>query len=260
MALHRHAYRPDWAGLLAHASGADARTLAMLQPGRGRIMDVFKRAVCVAVAGISLSGCITTSMQGYADRQLPAKPVSRLVAYVSGPGPLVSSIQGNIAEEARKRGLTADDALNLFPPTRTYTSAEIQQGLSANGIDGVLIIKVGDTGVQQQYAGTIFSGQYHGSTNAGGTINTFGNASTVSMSGTSSGTMTATSTPTYRYSRQTNFNARLLETSSGRNLWVGNGQVKAGGLLFVGDGANSSSSVSAIFNDLQAKGIIGPST
>jgi hypothetical protein len=220
----------------------------------------FRVAICAVLAAASLSGCITTSMQGYADRQLPARPVSRIVAYVAGPNTLVSSIQRSVAEEARKRGIAADDALSLFPPTRTYSNAEVQQGLTANGIDGVLVINVGDTGVQQQYAGTILSGQYQGSSNASGTVNTFGNASTVSMSGTSSGTMTAAATPIYRYRRQTNFNARLLEASTGRNLWVGNSQVNAGGLLFVGDSASSSSSVAAIFDDLQAKGILGPST
>jgi hypothetical protein len=79
---------------------------------------------------------------------------------------------------------------------------------------------VGDTGVQQQYAGTILSGQYQGSSSANGTVNTFGNVSTPSMSGTSSGTITTTATPIYRYRRQTNFNARLLEASTGRNLWA----------------------------------------
>ena len=42
-----------------------------------------------------------------------------------------------------------------------------------------------------------------------------------------------------------------------RHLWVGNGQVNAGGLLFVGDGSSASTSVAAIFEDLQQKGIIG---
>jgi hypothetical protein len=199
-------------------------------------------------------------MQGYADRQLPARPISHIATYVAGPPTLVSSIQQSVAEEARKRGIAADDALNLFPPTRTYSNVEVQKALAADGVDGVLILNVGDTGVLQQYAGTIFSGQYQGTSNVVGTVNTFGNASTLSMSGTSSGTMTATATPVYRYRRQTNFKARLLEASTGRNLWVGNGQVNAGGLLFVGDRASSSSSVAAIFNDLQAKGIIGPSS
>ncbi|WP_158671541.1 hypothetical protein [Bradyrhizobium guangdongense] len=219
-----------------------------------------KQFVSLAAAAIGLSGCITTSMQGYADKQLPAKPINHVIAYVAGPNPLVSKIQLSIAEEAKKRGVVAGDALQLFPPTRTYTSAEIQRGLAGDGVDGVLIINVGDTGVQQQYAGTIFSGQYSGSSSASGTVSTVGNVSAVSLNGVSSGTMTATATPVYRYRRQTMFTARLLEASSGRNLWVGNGQVNAGGLLFVGDGSSASTSVAAIFEDLQQKGIIGPSS
>jgi len=132
--------------------------------------------------------------------------------------------------------------------------------MAESGTDAVLFVNVGDSGVQREYAGTILSGQYTGSMNSTGTINTVGPNSTLAIDGTSSGTMTAVSTPTYRYRRQTNFSARLTEASSGRNLWVGNGQVNAGGLLFVGNNASASSSVAAIFDDLQKKGIIGPST
>jgi len=161
-------------------------------------------------------------------------------------------------QAARKRGVAAQDALLLFPPTRTYTNAEVRQGLATGGIDGVLVINVGDTGVLQQYAGTILTGEYSGTSTTSGTINRFGNTSNISLSGASSGTTTATATPIYRYKRQTTFTARLLEPTTGRNLWIGNGQVKAGGLLFVGDSASASNSVAAIFEDLQQKGIIGP--
>jgi hypothetical protein len=104
-------------------------------------MFLLRAAVAVLVA-VTLSACVTTSMQGYADRGLPARPVSRIVAYVTGPGTLVTSIQSNIRDEAAKRGIEADDALLLFPPTRTYTDAEIRKGLAARGIDGVLILNV----------------------------------------------------------------------------------------------------------------------
>jgi hypothetical protein len=221
-------------------------------------MSSLIRSFAAIVAATSLAGCITTSMRGYADRELPGKPVSRIVAYVAGPSALVSGMQSSIGEEARKRGLFAEDAMQLFPPTSTYTNAEIGQGLTANAIDGVLVINVGDTGVLQQYAGTVLTGQYSGSSYAGGTIDNFGNVSTVSLSGTSSGTISATATPVYRYRRQTTFTARLLEPATGRNLWVGDGQVSAGGLLFVGNGASASSSIAAIFDDLQQKGVIGP--
>jgi hypothetical protein len=197
-------------------------------------------------------------MQGYADLNSSTRPIQHMVAYVAAPTPLAASIQQSIAEQAQKRGILAEDAFNLLPPTRTYTDAEIRQILAQRNVDSVLVIQVGDSGATKEYAGTIMTGQYTGTSSATGTINTFGNMSTLSASGMSSGTMTATATPTYRYSRRTAFTARLIEPATARNLWVGNGQVDAGGLLFVGNGMNASSSVSAIFEDLQKKGVIGP--
>jgi hypothetical protein len=220
-------------------------------------MFSLKRSV---VAAISLSGCITTSMQGYADRELPAKPVSRIVAYVAGPNPLVSSIQTSVTEEAKKRGLVAEDALLCFLPrahTRTQKSGRDSRVMELTECSSSMWeIRASCSSTPAR--------SYQGSTPdhqpPPGTINNFGNFSTVSLNGTSSGTMTATATPVYRYRRQTTFTARLIEPTTARNLWVGNGQVSAGGLLFVGDGANASSSVAAILDDLQQKGLIGPSS
>jgi hypothetical protein len=206
---------------------------------------------------VLLSGCITTAMQGYADRELPARPIQRIAAYVVAPTALASSFQSSIAEEAAKRGVAAEDAYALFPPTRTYNDAEIRKALAESGIDAVLIINVGDSGVVKEYAGTFFQGQYSGSTDTSGTVTRNGNLSNVSLSGNSSGTMTGASTPMHRYSRQTTFKARLVDPATARNLWVGSGEVSAGGRLFVGNGSNASSSVSAIFDDLRSKKIIG---
>lgn len=150
-------------------------------------MFAIRRVGFVACATIMLTSCMTTSMQGYANRNLPSKPVNRLVAHIAAPTALASHIQSSITEEGRKRGVITEDALVVFPPTRTCTNAEIRQGLGSNGIDGVLVLNVGD---------------------------------------------------------------------SGANLWIENGQVTAGGLLFVGDGANASSSVAAIFDDLQQKELL----
>jgi hypothetical protein len=206
---------------------------------------------------IVLSGCITTSMQGYADRDLPTRPIQRIASYVVAPTALASSFQSSIAEEAAKRGVNAEDAYALLPPTRMYTDTEIRKVLAEGGVDAVLIISVGDTGVVKEYAGTFFQGQYSGSSEASGTATRNGNFSNVSLTGNSSGTMTGMSTPMHRYSRQTMFKARLVDPTTARNLWVGSGEVSAGGRLFVGNGSNASSSVSAIFDDLRAKKIIG---
>ncbi len=207
---------------------------------------------------LGVSGCITTDMQGYADRQLPQHPVQRLAALVAAPTGLASSLQADITNEAKKRGVLAEDALTLLPPTRTYSDAEVKSELGRDGIDAVLVLTVGDSGVQKEYAGTVFFGASTTSVNAAGTATSFGNMTNVSVNGVANTTTTATASPTYRYSRQTTFQARLVEVASGRVLYVGNGQVQAGGLLFVGDGANALSTIRAIFDDLQTKGLIVP--
>jgi hypothetical protein len=217
-------------------------------------------SVFAVLSAVTLSACITTDMQGYADRQLPQHQIQRMVALVAAQPALASNLQSSIVEEAKKRGVLAEDALTLLPPTRTYSDAEVKAELARDGIDAVLVLTVGDSGVQKEYAGTVFFGNSVSSMNATGVGTTFGNTTNVSLVGTSSTTMTASATPTYRYSRQTAFQARLVEASSGRALWVGNGQVQAGGLLFVGNGANANSTASAIFNDLQSKGLISPSS
>jgi hypothetical protein len=124
-------------------------------------------------------------------------------------------------------------------------------------------VGVADSGVVSQYAGTIFQFSYNGFSSADGTITQMGNTSTASLNGNSTGTMMGSATPTYRYSRRTDFSARLVHSKSARNLWVGSGEVNAGGgkghigRLIVADSLSSSRSISAIFDDLQNKGLIG---
>jgi hypothetical protein len=211
----------------------------------------------LALTAMALSGCVTTDTQGYADRQLPQHPVQRMVALVAAPGPLAANLQSSIQQEARRHGVFGVDALTVFPPTRTYSDAEVKAELAREGIDAVLILTVGDTGVQREYAGTVFFSSGTATTTAMGTATTFGGMTNASVMGTTTGQVTTTATPTYRYHRQTNFQARLIEASSGRVLWVGSGDVQAGGLLFVGNGVSANSTVTAIFNDLQSKGLIG---
>jgi hypothetical protein len=96
-------------------------------------MKLFPISAAIIAASLS-SGCIATSMQGYADRQLPARPVGHIVAYVAAPGPLAANILASVAGEANKRGIAAEDALRIFPPTRSYTDAEIRHDLMAQGV------------------------------------------------------------------------------------------------------------------------------
>jgi hypothetical protein len=118
----------------------------------------------------------------------------------------------------------------------TNASRASATSIRCDNLDRLLVVTViGDTGVQERYAGTILSGNY------------------------SYGSMSATSTPVYRYSRTLAFKARLSDPKSGRNLWVGSGQTRAGGALFMGDATSAHDAASTILNDLREKGLIGAS-
>ncbi len=69
------------------------------------------------MAAFGLAASSSTTMQGYADRQLPAKPIQHVVIYVAAPTPLAPSMQASIAEQARRHAVLAEDALTILPPT-----------------------------------------------------------------------------------------------------------------------------------------------
>jgi len=219
----------------------------------------------VPFVAVAIAGCTSTSIQGYADRELPAAGVRRIAAYVAAPVGLASSMQASLAEEGRNHGVAVEDALRIVPPTRTYSDADIRKAMSERGVDGLLVIGVADSGVQAQYAGTLFQAAYSGRSSYDGTVTRFGSSSNIDLTGVHSGSIFGSSTPTFQYSRQTAFSARLIDPKSGRTLWVGSGQVSTGGgkgllgRLMVSDSVSSSNSIKAIFDDLQGKGIIGPS-
>jgi hypothetical protein len=203
--------------------------------------------IVVAASATVLAGYVTTSMQGYADLQPPPHPIQHIVAIA--PPALITAM----TREASKRGVTLEDANIILPPTRQYNETEIREAMAAHGIDAVLVVNVtGDSGVQQQYAGTIANTSYSGTSSGNAMV--MGNM--IYGSGMSSGVATTTATPVYRYSRAVAWQARLSDPQNSRKFWVGNGQTQSGGSLFVGDGVNAADAASAIFNDLQTKSLI----
>jgi hypothetical protein len=206
------------------------------------------RSALIAANVLLLGGCVTTSMQGYADLQQPPRPIQHIA--VIAPPALVSAL----VNEASKRRVLLEDFNVVLPPTRQYTEAEVRNAMADHGIDGVLAIGVmADSGVQQRYAGTIVNSSYSGTFSGNATI--VGNM--IYGTGTSSGMATSTATPIYSYSRAVAWQARLSDPQTSRKFWVGSGQTRAGGALFMSDATNASDAASAIFNDLETKGLIG---
>ncbi len=206
--------------------------------------------IVIAASALVLGACVTTSMQGYADLEPPAHAIQHIAAIA--PPALIPAL----VSEASKYGVVLEDANVILPPTRQYNESDVRQAMAAHRIDGVLVVNVtGDTGVQQQYAGTIVNSSYSGTSSGNAMV--MGNM--IYGTGMSSGTATATATPIYRYNRAIGFQARLSDPQTSRKFWVGSGQTQAGGALFMGDASSAANAASAIFNDLKTKGLVGAS-
>jgi len=154
---------------------------------------------------------------------------------VAGPDRLVASFQADIAVEAGRRGLATENASVLFPPTHAYADAEIRQGLAARSIDSVIIVKIGDAGAPRQYAGTILQER-----------------------GGSSGPAAAAVASVNGDPHPTTYSYRLVDAATGRKLWSGDGQIASGAISFLANGNTVEDSVSALFAELEEKGVIGP--
>ena len=108
--------------------------------------------------------------------------------------------------------------------------------MMAHGIGGVLVVNVtGDTGVKQQYVGTVANTSYSGMSS--GSATAVGNS--IYGTGMSSGSATTVAIPMYNYHRVVTFQARLSDPQTSRKFWVGSGQVQSGGALIPGPNAGA---------------------
>src|SRR5947207_11156711 len=104
-----------------------------------------------------LCSCTQTTIEGSADREIRSRAVTHLVTYISGPISISNETQASLTAQAAKHGVILDSVFYLFPPTHSYSQQEIKRELASRGVDGVLLIKVGNTRVIKEYAGTLLA-------------------------------------------------------------------------------------------------------
>lgn len=179
-----------------------------------------RRAGCLMSIAL-LCSCTQTTIEGYADREFRSRALTHIVTYISGPTSISNEAQASLTEQAAKHGVIHDNAFFVLPPTHSYSEQEIKRELASRGVDGVLLIRVGNTRVIKEYAGTLL-----------------GSLESVSTRGDS------------------NFAAKLIEPSTGQILWVGEGKVTVSGLLIVGNRSGPTSVATAILDELQTKGLL----
>jgi len=173
--------------------------------------------LCIALLG----ACTQTTLDTYADRGEASRYLTHIVAYVAAPVSISNEVQTSLNSEAARHGVTFDNASYLLPPTHAYTEQEVKRVLSSRGVDGVLLIRVGNSPAIKEYGGTLF-----------------GRIESVAARGAS------------------NFAARLIEPSTGQALWSGEGKVTVSGLLIVGNQSGPASVARALLDDLKAKGLL----
>jgi len=168
-----------------------------------------------------LGACTQTTLDTYADRDQAPRYLTHIVAYVAAPATISNEAQATLNLEGAKHGVTFDNAFYLFPTGRSYTEQDVKRVMSSRGVDGVLLIRVGNSAVVKEYAGTLFGG-----------------IESVAIRSAN------------------NFGARLIEPSSGQILWSGNGKVTESGLLIFGNQSGPTSVATTILSDLKAKGLL----
>ena len=92
-------------------------------------------AALSAVGGaLSLCACVTTSMQGYADRELPAQPVTHVAALVRAPLPLDRGVERGRSLWVGTGQVSAGGALFVGNDTSaTNAAASIFADMQAKG-------------------------------------------------------------------------------------------------------------------------------
>ena len=168
-----------------------------------------------------LCSCTQTTIEGSADRESRSRTLTHIVTYISGPTSISNEAQVSLTAQAAKHGVILDNAFYIFPPTHAYSDQEIKRGLASRGVDGVLLVRMGNARVTKEYAGTLFSSLEQVSTRG-----------------------------------DSNFAAKLIEPSTGQLLWVGEGKVTESGLVIVGNRSGPMSVAVAILDELQTKGLL----
>lgn len=156
-----------------------------------------------------------------------------------------TEIQERLVKELKRKGVVAVPERDVFPPTREYTPEDRAKVLESQSIDSVLVVSVGASASSMIPVATNTYGTVHGSatpTSSGG----------YNVSGTTAGT----SQNLYAAKSKSEFSAVLLDAKQGRVAWYADVQVKAAGMLFVGEAGDAKGAVGGIIEGMEKNGLV----
>jgi len=103
-----------------------------------------KRALAIVVFMsllTALTGCITTEVKGYTDREYTGFRIGKVAVRAPNAGFAFGElVENSMVNAFRNRGVQAESFLAMFPPTREWTNEEVAKELIATGFDSIMYV------------------------------------------------------------------------------------------------------------------------
>ena len=202
----------------------------------------------IVVACLLLPACITTSAKSYTDPDyVNYKPKKIVVSSISDDFEFNTKLEKQIIEKISRKGIEGVSYLDIFAPTRTYTSDQVFNKLMDLDITSLLVISPNSDASQSEVA---FIQSYSTSTATANAYSTSGG----NVYGSAYGTSNTMSVPMKNKTRQFTSEAKLYDSKTQKVAWLIQTKTAAQGWLYVGDGSLisdiSSEIVSKLIKDL----------
>ena len=167
-------------------------------------------ALLMILITLLITGCVTTNVKGYTDREYNGYKIKKAVVRAPNAGFAFGELlEGSLVEELNNAGVPAKSFLEMFPPTREWSNEQVAKELMEKGYDAILHVNLTGSDANEQTIGYINHG----------TASVYGNSASFSGS----------STAMTMVSRYTATHIKLYDVATGRVIWVGDANTKAGG-------------------------------
>lgn len=204
---------------------------------------------------VGLCACASAHVTAFRDPDYANTHFAKLAVFAVGMNldaatKVEQQVCADVAPEACVTGLS------IMPPTRIYSTDDVNRYLRQDSVDGVLVVTLAGDRAQTNYIETITSSSatYGGTSSGTATVN----GNTINYNGTSSGAASSksVSTPVYGHTRAAAGYVTLFDQSSGHAAWNGEFRVSGRGLLGTTDGAFIGATSKEIAQDLKDAGLL----
>lgn len=134
-------------------------------------------AIGLVAIGLLLVGCTRTRVTSFTDPQYQGSSFGSVIILGDNMGLDERQTVENTARKLfRAKGITSLRALDIIPPTRTYSKDEYNRAIRATGLQTMLVISLTDKDTSETYVpATYIPGSTYG------TVTTLGNTSYVNL-------------------------------------------------------------------------------